>query len=48
LLWLLPIGWLALIAAVAAAQGLRNMAAVQHFMAAAPGRSGQWSHVRCR
>jgi methionine sulfoxide reductase catalytic subunit len=36
LLWLLPIGWLALIAAVAAAQGLRNMPAVQHFMACYP------------
>jgi hypothetical protein len=45
LLWLLPIGWLALIAAVAAAQGLRNMPAVRHFMALLPrGRLGN-GHV---
>lgn len=37
LLWLLPIGWVGLIAAVAVAQGLRNMPAVQRFMARYPG-----------
>jgi Oxidoreductase molybdopterin binding domain len=37
LLWLLPIGWGALLIAVAAAQGLRNMPAVQRFMARYPG-----------
>ena len=37
LLWLLPAGWAVLIASVAAAQGLRNMPAVQHFMARYPG-----------
>jgi methionine sulfoxide reductase catalytic subunit len=37
LLWLLPIGWGLLIAAVAIAQGLRNMTAVQRFMARYPG-----------
>lgn len=37
LLWLLPIGWVLLLAAVAAAQGLRNMPAVQNFLARYPG-----------
>jgi methionine sulfoxide reductase catalytic subunit len=37
LLWLLPIGWAVLLAAVAGAQGLRNMPAMQHFMARYPG-----------
>jgi sulfoxide reductase catalytic subunit YedY len=37
LLWLLPAGWVVLIAAVAAAQGLRNMPAVQRFLARYPG-----------
>ena len=36
-LWLLPIGFLALIVAVGVAQGLRNMASVQHFIARYPG-----------
>jgi DMSO/TMAO reductase YedYZ molybdopterin-dependent catalytic subunit/thiosulfate reductase cytochrome b subunit len=37
LLWLLPVGWGVLLIAVAAAQGLRNMPAVQRFMARYPG-----------
>ncbi len=37
LLWLLPIGLLALLVAVAAAKGLRNTAAVQRFMVEHPG-----------
>jgi hypothetical protein len=37
LLWLLPIGWGVLIAPVAIAQGLRNMPAVQRFLARYPG-----------
>ena len=37
LLWLLPIGWGLLLAAVAIAQGLRNMPSVQRFMARYPG-----------
>ncbi len=36
LLWLLPIGWVVLIAAVAGAKGLRDMSAVQRFMARHP------------
>jgi methionine sulfoxide reductase catalytic subunit len=36
-LWLLPVGWLLLTVAVAVAQGLRNMPAVQHFLARNPG-----------
>jgi methionine sulfoxide reductase catalytic subunit len=37
LLWLLPIGFVALIVLVAAAQGLRNMTAVQRFIVRYPG-----------
>ncbi len=37
LLWLLPLGLMALLAAVAVAQGLRNMPAVQRFIARYPG-----------
>jgi len=37
LLWLLPIGFLLLIALVAVAKGLRNTAPVQHFIATNPG-----------
>ncbi|PZS38816.1 MAG: hypothetical protein DLM62_11680, partial [Pseudonocardiales bacterium] len=37
LLWLLPIGFVILIVAVAAAKGLRNTGPVQHFIAANPG-----------
>jgi methionine sulfoxide reductase catalytic subunit len=37
LLWLLPIGFVVLIVAVAAGKGLRNMAPVQHFIASYPG-----------
>jgi DMSO/TMAO reductase YedYZ molybdopterin-dependent catalytic subunit/thiosulfate reductase cytochrome b subunit len=37
LVWLLPLGWVALIVAVAVAQGLRNMPAVQRFIARYPG-----------
>lgn len=37
LLWLLPIGWAGLLIAVAVAQGLRNVPAVQRFMARYPG-----------
>ena len=37
LLWLLPIGFVALIVAVAAAKGLRNMPAVQRFIDRYPG-----------
>jgi methionine sulfoxide reductase catalytic subunit len=37
LLWLLPIGFVALIVAVAAAQGLRDMPSVQRFIARYPG-----------
>ncbi|HZQ78154.1 MAG TPA: molybdopterin-dependent oxidoreductase [Acidimicrobiia bacterium] len=37
LLWLLPVGFVLLLAAVAAAQGLRNMPAVQRFIARNPG-----------
>jgi DMSO/TMAO reductase YedYZ molybdopterin-dependent catalytic subunit/thiosulfate reductase cytochrome b subunit len=37
LLWLLPIGLVLLVAAVAVAQGLRNVASVQRFIAAHPG-----------
>lgn len=37
LLWLLPIGFVALIVAIAAAKGLRNFAAVQHFIERWPG-----------
>ncbi len=37
LLWLLPLGFVALLVAVAAAQGLRNMPAVQRFIARYPG-----------
>jgi thiosulfate reductase cytochrome b subunit len=37
LLWLVPIGFLVLIVAVAVAQGLRNMPAVQRFIARYPG-----------
>src|SRR5580765_6428406 len=39
LLWLLPIGFVLLISAVAVAKGLRNEASVQHFIARYPGRS---------
>ena len=37
LLWLLPIGFVVLIVAVAAAKGLRNMTSVQDFIARNPG-----------
>jgi hypothetical protein len=37
LLWLLPIGIVALIAAVAGAQGLRKIPSVEHFIAQYPG-----------
>ena len=37
LLWLLPIGFLVLIVAVAAGKGLRGMTSVQHFIASYPG-----------
>jgi methionine sulfoxide reductase catalytic subunit len=37
LLWLLPLGFAVLLAAVAGAQGLRNMPAVQRFVARYPG-----------
>jgi sulfoxide reductase catalytic subunit YedY len=37
LLWLLPIGFVSLIVAVAIAKGLRNMPSVQHFMVRYPG-----------
>jgi methionine sulfoxide reductase catalytic subunit len=37
LLWLLPIGFVVLIAAVAAAKGLRNMGSVERFIARHPG-----------
>ncbi|MDR0343429.1 MAG: cytochrome b/b6 domain-containing protein, partial [Nocardiopsaceae bacterium] len=37
LLWLLPIGWVVLMIAVAVGQGLRNMPAVQRFMGRYPG-----------
>ncbi|MCC3314109.1 molybdopterin-dependent oxidoreductase [Nocardia africana] len=37
LLWLLPIGFVGLVAAVAIAQGLRDVAAVQQFIARHPG-----------
>ncbi|MDQ2844859.1 MAG: molybdopterin-binding oxidoreductase [Actinomycetota bacterium] len=37
LLWLLPIGLVLLMVAVAAAKGLRNTSAVQHFIATDPG-----------
>ncbi len=37
LLWLLPIGFVLLIAAVAVAQGLRNVPSVQRFIASHPG-----------
>lgn len=37
LLWLLPIGFVLLIASVAVAQGLRNIPSVQHFIAQHPG-----------
>jgi hypothetical protein len=37
LLWLLPLGFVALLCAVAIAQGLRNMPAVQRFIARYPG-----------
>jgi methionine sulfoxide reductase catalytic subunit len=37
LLWLLPMGFVLLIAAVAAAQGLRNIPSVQRFIGAHPG-----------
>jgi hypothetical protein len=37
LLWLLPIGFVLLLVAVAVAQGLRNMPAVQRFMVRYPG-----------
>jgi methionine sulfoxide reductase catalytic subunit len=40
LLWLLPIGFLALIITVATAQGLRNTACGQRFMAQYPGTLG--------
>jgi methionine sulfoxide reductase catalytic subunit len=38
-LWLLPIAFVLLIVAVAAAQGLRHMPAVAHFIARYPGTS---------
>jgi methionine sulfoxide reductase catalytic subunit len=37
LLWLLPIGFVGLVAAVAVAQGLRHVPSVEHFIAAHPG-----------
>ena len=37
LLWLLPIGFVVLIVAVAAGKGLRDMTSVQHFIASYPG-----------
>ena len=37
LLWLLPIGFVLLIVAIAAAKGLRNVGSVQRFIAAHPG-----------
>ena len=37
LLWLLPLGFVALLAAVAVAQGLRNVPSVQRFITAHPG-----------
>ena len=37
LLWLIPIGFVALIVAVAAAKGLRNIGSVQRFMTTYPG-----------
>src|SRR5437016_8293826 len=37
LLWLVPIGFVLLVAAVASAQGLRNIPSVQRFIAAHPG-----------
>ena len=37
LLWLLPIGWVLLIAAIAVAKGLRGLPSVQHFIARHPG-----------
>ena len=43
LLWLLPIGFVLLIVAVATAKGLRNMASVQRFIADHPG-----TVARCR
>jgi methionine sulfoxide reductase catalytic subunit len=44
LLWLLPIGFVLLIAAIAAAQGLRGMPAVQRFIARYPGTIAPASH----
>jgi sulfoxide reductase catalytic subunit YedY len=40
LLWLLPIGFVLLIAAVAVAQGLRHVPSVERFIAAHPGPAG--------
>ena len=37
MLWLLPIGFVGLLVAVAAAQGLRHMASVEHFIVRYPG-----------
>jgi hypothetical protein len=37
LLWLVPIGWVVVLGAVAVAQGLRDMQSVQHFIARYPG-----------
>jgi methionine sulfoxide reductase catalytic subunit len=46
LLWLLPIGFVVLIAAVAAAQGLRTTDSVQHFIARYPGTVASASAMR--
>jgi methionine sulfoxide reductase catalytic subunit len=48
LLWLLPIGFVLLIIAVAAAQGLRHVPAVDRFIAAIPVRSSRPAPERTR
>jgi len=49
LLWLIPLGFVALIIAVAVAQGLRNMLSVRDFIARHPGTSSLLGPLRgCR
>ncbi|MGH9094584.1 MAG: molybdopterin-dependent oxidoreductase, partial [Acidimicrobiales bacterium] len=48
LLWLLPIGFVALIAAVAVAKGLRDVPSVQRFIAAQPLTFGHGAPLRLR
>jgi len=50
LLWLLPIGFVALLAGIATAKCLRGTSSVQHFIATYPGATadGSWSSLSAR